>query len=117
MKHFVASLLASALIAGASSAAMAQTQTRPIDCTVDKGNPACMDRGTFATPSAPGASTVTTAPAVGTAPAPGMVTGSTGGSPFPYAAPHEVQTINGRLCRTVYDDRTQRRVPVECVAQ
>ena len=116
MKHFVASLLASALIAGASSAATAQTQTRPIDCTVDKSNPACMDRGTFATPSAPGASTATGAPVV-TAPAPSMVTGSTAGSPFPYAAPHEVQTINGRLCRTVYDDRTQRRVPVECVVQ
>lgn len=36
-------------------------------------------------------------------------------SPFPYAARHEVETINGRQCRTVYDDRMQRRVPVECV--
>ena len=44
----------------------------------------------------------------------GAVSG-TSASPFPYAARHEVQTINGRQCRTVYDDRLQRRVPVECV--
>ena len=43
----------------------------------------------------------------------GSVSG-TPGSPFPYAAPHEVETINGRPCRTVYDDRSRRRVPVEC---
>lgn len=39
----------------------------------------------------------------------------TAASPFPYAAPHEVETVNGQQCRTVYDDRSQRRVPVECV--
>ncbi|WP_046862043.1 hypothetical protein [Microvirga massiliensis] len=45
----------------------------------------------------------------------GTAKSGTPNSPFPYAAPHEVQTISGRTCRTVYDYRTQSRVLVECV--
>lgn len=44
----------------------------------------------------------------------GMMTGSatsgTPGSTYPYAAPHEVR--GG--CRTVYDQTTNTRVPVDC---
>ena len=40
---------------------------------------------------------------------------STPGSPFPYAAPNEVQIINGMPCRTVLVEGTNTRVPVECV--
>ena len=36
-------------------------------------------------------------------------------SPFPYAAPNEVQIINGMPCRTVLVEGTNTRVPVECV--
>jgi hypothetical protein len=36
------------------------------------------------------------------------------GSPFPYAAPHEVQIINGVPCRTVLDQGSNTRIPVEC---
>lgn len=53
-----------------------------------------------------------------------LVLGSTGiaqaqasgrpGSPFPYAAPHEVRTINGVPCRTVSAPNGNRRVPVAC---
>jgi len=38
----------------------------------------------------------------------------TPGSPFPYARPHEVTTINGVPCRTMYDRQLKRRVPVAC---
>ncbi|MGO4573464.1 hypothetical protein [Microvirga sp. 2TAF3] len=39
---------------------------------------------------------------------------SVSGSPFPYAAPNEVQIINGVPCRTVLVQGTNMRVPVEC---
>ncbi len=51
---------------------------------------------------------------IGAAEAQAPVSG-TPAAPFSYAAPHEVETISGQQCRTVYDDRAQRRVPVECV--
>ncbi|RDI56342.1 hypothetical protein [Microvirga subterranea] len=35
-------------------------------------------------------------------------------SVFPYAAPNEVQIINGVPCRTVLVEGTNTRVPVEC---
>jgi hypothetical protein len=39
----------------------------------------------------------------------------TPGSLFPYAAPHEVMTVDGMACRTVHDSTTNSRVPVACV--
>jgi hypothetical protein len=57
------------------------------------------------------------APVGGMAPAPMVSGGSLSGTPnsaFPYAAPHEVEMINGRPCRTVYNDTTKTRIPVEC---
>jgi len=41
----------------------------------------------------------------------------TPGSPFPYAAPHEIRWINGVPCRTVFDHTTRDRVPVACAGQ
>ena len=38
----------------------------------------------------------------------------TPGSPFPYAAAHEVQTINGVPCRTMYDRQLHTRIPIAC---
>jgi hypothetical protein len=38
----------------------------------------------------------------------------TPGSPFPYAAAHEVQMINGVPCRTMYDRQLHTRVPIAC---
>ena len=38
----------------------------------------------------------------------------TPGSLFPYAAPHEIMSVNGVPCRTVYDHTTNTRVPVAC---
>jgi hypothetical protein len=38
----------------------------------------------------------------------------TPGSPFPYARPNEIQTINGVPCRTMYDRQSQTRVPIAC---
>jgi hypothetical protein len=35
-------------------------------------------------------------------------------SPFPYAAPHEVQIINGMPCRTVLDHGSNLRIPIQC---
>jgi hypothetical protein len=35
-------------------------------------------------------------------------------SPFPYAARHEVQIINGVPCRTMYDRQLGTRVPIAC---
>ncbi|EIM29518.1 hypothetical protein [Microvirga lotononidis] len=37
------------------------------------------------------------------------------GSPDPYAAPHEIRTVNGVPCRTVLDPNTRdTRIPVAC---
>lgn len=36
---------------------------------------------------------------------------------FPYAAPNEVQTINGVPCRTVLVEGSNMRVPVECAGR
>jgi hypothetical protein len=41
-------------------------------------------------------------------------TSGTPGSPFPTAAPHEIQTINGVPCRTVLDRESNTRIPVQC---
>ena len=41
-------------------------------------------------------------------------TSGTPGSPFPNAAPHEIQTINGMPCRTVLDRESNQRIPVQC---
>lgn len=41
-------------------------------------------------------------------------TSGTPGSPFPHAAPHEIQTINGVPCRTVLDRANNQRIPVQC---
>ena len=35
-------------------------------------------------------------------------------SPFPHAARHELQVINGAVCRTILVKGTNTRVPVEC---
>ena len=39
----------------------------------------------------------------------------TPGSLFPYAAPNEVQIINGVPCRTVLIGGSNVRVPIECI--
>jgi hypothetical protein len=44
----------------------------------------------------------------------GVPISGTPASPFPYAAPHEIQTINGVPCRTVLIEGTDQRVPVAC---
>ncbi|MBF9198143.1 hypothetical protein [Microvirga terrestris] len=44
----------------------------------------------------------------------GAPVSGTPGSPFPYAAPHEIRTINGVPCRTVYDYGSKTRIPVAC---
>ncbi len=44
-------------------------------------------------------------------------TSGTPGSPFPNAAPHEVQMINGVPCRTILDRESNTRVPVQCASQ
>jgi hypothetical protein len=41
----------------------------------------------------------------------------TPGSVFPYAAPQEIETINGVPCRTVLLKGQNRRVPVACAGQ
>ncbi|MEZ0172303.1 hypothetical protein [Microvirga sp. TS319] len=41
----------------------------------------------------------------------------TPGSAFPYAAPNEVQIINGVPCRTVLVEGSNMRVPVECAGR
>lgn len=41
----------------------------------------------------------------------------TPGSPFPNAAPHEVQMFNGVPCRTMYDRQLKTRVPVACAGE
>jgi hypothetical protein len=41
-------------------------------------------------------------------------TSGTPNSPFPYAAPHEVQMINGVPCRTILDRENNQRIPVQC---
>jgi hypothetical protein len=43
-------------------------------------------------------------------------TSGTPGSPFPNAAPHEVQMINGVPCRTVLDRESNQRIPVQCAS-
>jgi hypothetical protein len=35
-------------------------------------------------------------------------------SPDPYAAPHEIRTVNGVPCRTVYDPQSGGRIPIAC---
>jgi hypothetical protein len=45
----------------------------------------------------------------------GAPVSGTPSSPFPYAARHEIRTVNGMQCRTVYDQQTNTRVPVACV--
>jgi hypothetical protein len=40
----------------------------------------------------------------------------TPGSPFPNAAPHEIQTINGVPCRTILDRESNTRIPVQCAS-
>ncbi|MGO4386695.1 hypothetical protein AB4Y85_04090 [Microvirga sp. 2YAF29] len=35
-------------------------------------------------------------------------------SPFPYAAPNEVQIINGMPCRTILESGTNQRIPIQC---
>lgn len=43
-------------------------------------------------------------------------TSGTPGSPFPNAAPHEIQTINGVPCRTILDRASNTRIPVQCAS-
>ena len=43
-------------------------------------------------------------------------TSGTPGSPFPNAAPHEIQTINGVPCRTILDRESNQRIPVQCAS-
>jgi hypothetical protein len=43
-------------------------------------------------------------------------TSGTPGSPFPNAAPHEVQMINGIPCRTILDRESNQRIPVQCAS-
>ncbi|MBF9233799.1 hypothetical protein [Microvirga alba] len=35
-------------------------------------------------------------------------------SPFPLAAPNEVQIINGIPCRTILQSETNQRIPIQC---
>jgi hypothetical protein len=44
----------------------------------------------------------------------GVPVSGTPTSPFPYAAPHEIRTVNGVPCRTILDPPTNTRVPVAC---
>ena len=44
----------------------------------------------------------------------GAPVSGTPASPFPHAAPHEIRTINGVPCRTVYDHNSNTRIPVAC---
>lgn len=44
----------------------------------------------------------------------GAPVSGTPASPFPYAAPHEIRTVNGVPCRTVLDPVSNTRVPVAC---
>lgn len=44
----------------------------------------------------------------------GAPASGTPASPFPYAAPHEIRTVNGMPCRTVYDHSSKTRIPVAC---
>ncbi len=44
----------------------------------------------------------------------GVPVSGTPASPFPYAAPHEIRTVNGVPCRTVLDRQSNTRVPVAC---
>jgi len=44
----------------------------------------------------------------------GAPVSGTPASPFPYAAPHEIRTVNGVPCRTILDPQTNTRVPVAC---
>lgn len=37
-------------------------------------------------------------------------------SPFPNAAPHEIRTINGVPCRTILEQSSNQRIPVQCAA-
>jgi hypothetical protein len=65
---------------------------------------------------APGGDVVSTG---SIAPAPvgpmmGAPVSGTPGSPFPYAAPHEIRTVNGVPCRTVLDPQSNTRIPVAC---
>ena len=55
--------------------------------------------------------------AIGSASAQPVLESGTPGSPFPYAAPHEIRTINGVPCRTVFDYNSQTRIPVACAGQ
>jgi len=55
--------------------------------------------------------------AIGTASAQPVLNSGTPTSPFPHAAPHEIRTINGVPCRTVYDYNSQTRIPVACAGQ
>jgi hypothetical protein len=48
------------------------------------------------------------------APMIGAPVSGTPASPFPYAAPHEIRTVNGVPCRTILDPQTNTRVPVAC---
>lgn len=41
-------------------------------------------------------------------------TSGTPNSPFPDAAPNEVEIINGVPCRTILDQGTNRRIPIQC---
>lgn len=60
-----------------------------------------------------GAGLVALASIVPAAAQPNPVQG-TPGSMFPYAAPHEVMTVDGVACRTVLDSASNTRVPVAC---
>lgn len=56
--------------------------------------------------------------AIGSASAQPVPNSGTPGSPFPYAAPHEIRTINGVPCRTILDPNTRdTRIPVACAGQ
>ncbi|MGO4706022.1 hypothetical protein AB4072_09640 [Microvirga sp. 2MCAF38] len=39
------------------------------------------------------------------------------GSPFPDAAPNEVEIINGIPCRTVLQYETNQRIPIQCATR
>ncbi len=45
----------------------------------------------------------------------GAPVSGTPASPFPYAAPHEIRTVNGVPCRTVLNPNDRdTRIPVAC---
>jgi len=78
---------------------------------------ACAGQVSGVAPLAPLGDDVVSTGSIVPAPAAPMMGGAVSGtptSPFPYAAPHEIRTVNGVPCRTVLDPETNARIPIAC---